>query len=49
MTDKQFNLYKISLLRELERVQAELAIDEIYNATLDCIINNFKSELENKN
>jgi hypothetical protein len=46
MTNEQFDSYKTRLLRELQRIQAELATEEKTNATLDLLISDIKSELK---
>jgi len=46
MSNEQFDSYKTRLLRELERVQAELESSGGGNPTLAVLINDLRSELK---
>lgn len=46
MTNEQFDSYKTSLMRNLERAQEELAEKSVKSKTLDVIVNDLKSELK---
>ena len=46
MTDKQFESYQSSVLRELKRAQRELAVEGVSNETINEIIEAMENELK---
>ena len=46
MTNEQFDTYKTSLMRNLERAQKELAEKNVSSETLDIVVADLKSELK---
>ena len=46
MTDRQFDAYQRSLLRELKRIEAEIAKSGVENADLDNLIKDIEEQLK---
>ena len=46
MTNEQFDTYKTSLLRNLERAQKEIAEKNTTSETLDIVVADLKSDLK---
>jgi len=46
MTDRQFDAYQQSLLRELKRIKADLSESNVQNQDLDNLINDIEMQLQ---